>query len=63
MLRKATNAGAITHYNMTMESDVDWNDLLKAVGKKKFAAHFLRSIKRVSSQQSNENDREAEESK
>ena len=46
MLRKAMNANAITHYNMTMEDDIDWNDLLRSVGKKEFATHFLKSIKK-----------------
>ena len=58
MLRKAVNANAITHYNMTMENDVDWNDLLNSVGRKRFASHFLKSIKHVSKKQSNGDDQE-----
>jgi len=46
MLRKAINANAVTHYNMTMEDNTDWNDLLRSVGKKEFATHFLKSIKK-----------------
>lgn len=47
MLRKATEADAITGVAMTMESEVDWNDLLIAVGKERFVKHFLKSIKNV----------------
>lgn len=52
MLRKAVKAEAITHYNMTMESEVDWNDLMIAIGKKQFAKFFLKSIKSVSKAES-----------
>jgi hypothetical protein len=58
MLRKAVNAKAITHYNMTMDSEVDWNDLLIGVGSKKFATHFLKSIKHVGKAKSDGSDQE-----
>src|SRR5688500_7197104 len=47
MLRKFVEADAITHYALTNESDIDWNDALKAMGKRDFAKWFLGGIKGV----------------
>jgi len=45
MLKKFKDAGAITHYCLTMNDEVDWNDLLKNLGCDEFADFFIKNIK------------------
>ena len=47
MLKKAITAECITHYNMTMDTDVDWNDLFKSTDKKDFIKFFMGNMKIV----------------
>ena len=47
MLKKMSDADCITHRAMTMERDVDWNDMLKRMGHDDFAKFFLSSVKSI----------------
>jgi hypothetical protein len=47
MLKKFHAAQAMTHYVLTGDSEIDWNDASYSMGKKEFAKWFLRSIKHV----------------
>src|SRR5581483_11268109 len=47
MLRKMYDAECITHSCLTMEQNVDWNDLLKRVGHDALAKYFLSNVKSV----------------
>lgn len=47
MLKKLTTAGAITHYALTGNDEVDWNDLLRGTDKKTFGKWFLGRIQSV----------------
>ena len=47
MLKKFSDAEAITHYTATGQDNIDWNDALKSMGHEAFAKWFLSSIKKV----------------
>ena len=47
MLSKLTAADAITHYALTEDDEMDWNDLLIIRGKKQLAKFFLQVVKHV----------------
>ncbi len=47
-LKKLNDAGAITHYALTQDTDLDWNDILKRDGHKKLAELFIKSIHKIS---------------
>jgi hypothetical protein len=47
MLKKFKDADAITHYCLTMNSEVDWNSKLLEVGHEGFAEFFIKNIKSV----------------
>lgn len=47
MLQKLIKNEAITHYSVTGDSDIDWNDMYKDLGPDKFNKTFLGGMKRV----------------
>jgi 5S rRNA maturation endonuclease (ribonuclease M5) len=47
MLNKLKEAEVITHYALTNDDELDWNDMLKTLGKREFAKFFLGSVKSV----------------
>jgi len=47
MLAKLTAADAVTHYALTEDDEIDWNDVLAAEGKKGLAKFFLKAVKHV----------------
>ena len=47
MLLKMKNADCLTHYALTMETGVDWNDKLKELGHDAFAKWFLGQVKSI----------------
>ncbi len=47
MLKKFNDADAITHYSITGESDVDWNDILEKEGHRKLAKIFMQNIHKI----------------
>jgi hypothetical protein len=44
-LHKLNKAQAITHYSLTEDTDLDWNDVLKTHGHKDTASMFIKNIK------------------
>jgi hypothetical protein len=46
-LSKLTKSGCITHYAITGDTEVDWNDFLKNNGHNDTATFFLKSIKKI----------------
>ncbi|NCX94496.1 MAG: hypothetical protein EBX40_07455, partial [Gammaproteobacteria bacterium] len=46
-LKKLNEAGSITHYAITGDTSVDWNDKLKSIGHIELAKWFLRQVKKV----------------
>jgi 5S rRNA maturation endonuclease (ribonuclease M5) len=47
MLAKLKTADVITHYALTEDDELDWNDVLKLEGKENLAKWFLRRVKGV----------------
>lgn len=47
MLKKFGDADAITHYAITGDDEIDWNDAAKSMSKEEFAAYFIKAITRV----------------
>lgn len=47
MLAKLKNADAITHYALTEDDSIDWNDILRSEGKDGLVKFFLKSVKDV----------------
>lgn len=47
MLKKFSDAEAITHYALTGDDEIDWNDIAKTMSKEEFATYFLGTITRV----------------
>ena len=46
-INKMEDAGCLTHYSLTGDSEKDWNDLLKDLGHEEFAKLFLSKVKAV----------------
>ena len=44
MFQKFSEGGAASHYAFTNDTEKDWNDVLKDMGHKEFAKHFIKSI-------------------
>lgn len=44
MLSKMKDAGCITHFCLTKDSEKDWNDFLKQMGHKEFAKWFVKNV-------------------
>jgi DNA primase len=49
MLKKMKEAGAITHFAFTGDSEYDWNDVYKEMMPEQFLAWFLKRVQRVES--------------
>ena len=47
MLQKLQKGDAITHYALTGQEDIDWNDAAKALGKKEFTKWFFSTVKSI----------------
>lgn len=47
-LQKMINNDCITHYALTGDTQLDWNDLIKQIGKEQLVAFFLRAVKDLS---------------
>ena len=47
MLSKYKHAEAATHFALTMDASVDWNDILRVKGHKELAKFFLNSVKSI----------------
>jgi DNA primase len=48
MLKKLKAADVITHYALTEDDELDWNNLLQSNGKQELAKYFLSVVKHVS---------------
>jgi len=46
-LKKLKEAEAITHYALTMNDELDWNDLLQQHGHEELAQWFLKNVKNI----------------
>lgn len=47
MLRKFSDAQALTHFALTRDDRIDWNDATRAMGREEFAKWFIGNIKSV----------------
>jgi hypothetical protein len=46
-LSKLSRSGAVTHYAITGDTEIDWNDLLRREGHRDTATEFLRTVKPI----------------
>jgi len=47
MLEKLSKAEAITHYALTEDDQLDWNDISQTMNKKEFAKWFIGKVKKI----------------